>query len=167
MQFGESITAPEPALVARRFYRITEAAVANGMPPATAYCRIAAGKLPVVEIPSPEPNPTRRIIRVPSSWLPFWIELREPPEDEASWPSRDGEPFFLSVPQAAEALSVSTFTVYGLIRTGQLRPAVACTDESFGTRLSRARLDLWCRDLVLQADSAWSGVEPFSRAVAR
>ena len=138
------------------------------MPPATAYCRIAAGKLPVVEIPSPEPNPTRRIIRVPASWLSNWIEASDLPfEPQAVLHANDGEPLYLSVAQVAETLAISTFTVYGLIRTGPLKGVVAKTPEGFETRLSRVRLDRWCRDLVLRAHSDWCGVQPFALAVAR
>lgn len=155
-----------PRRIARRFERIPDVAALVGLPTSTAYHLIQCGKLPVAVLPSPTQNASRRVLRVPAVWVPRWMEMnhssapRLTTEADVAQPD---EPYYLTIRQCADALSLARSTLEGLINADLFVPTVWAYHERRDQRVSRMRLDAWCWERVREAEAEWYGL-PAQRA---
>lgn len=156
---------------APRFRRVADAAALVGLPTSTAYHLMQCGKLPVVVLPSPTRGASRRILRVPSVWIPRWLEMNErdaPRLTSEADVAQPGEPYYLTIRQCADALALARSTLEGLINADKFVPTVWAYDERRDQRVSRMRLDAWCWQRIREAEAEWYGLEtPLTQEAVR
>lgn len=152
--------APTPVAtpVKRRFYSVHEAAEQLNLSRRTVEYSIGRGDLPVVYLPSGDPDSERRRRVIPAAWL-----------DDARWlgMQRGGpvvltsqavlrapaDPYAMTILQAAVALSVSDTHVYDLIRARRFAPVVEAPNGRM--MVTTDALDAWCHALIVDAERAW------------